>query len=71
MKVEANQEDEYVLYDKKTSSIIIDHHPWVTKGKDYISLTRQEKHSIIWDKITESEEMGGNFHNEVTEIDAS
>ena len=44
-----------VQFNKQTASIIVDHHPWVAKGPHYISLTREEKADIIWDKITESD----------------
>jgi len=44
-----------VQFNKQTASIIVDHHPWVAKGPHYISMTREEKADIIWDKITESD----------------
>lgn len=68
ISIGANQELRSVAHSKKSASFILEHHPWVTKGPDYLSLMREEKAGIIWDKITESAEMGGNFHNEVTEI---
>jgi hypothetical protein len=43
----------------------------VAKGTEYLSLTRDQKLNILWDKITENNEMGDNFHHEVTEIDVS
>lgn len=36
-------------------SIIINYHPWTAKGPDYISMSRDEKQGIIWDKITEDD----------------
>ena len=70
-RVGANQEFNEVHYSKHLSSVILEHHPWDTKGADYLELMREEKTRIIWDKITESDEIGGNFHHEVTEIDVS
>ena len=33
-------------------------HPWVTKGPDYISLDREEKAEIIWNKVREDDTIG-------------
>jgi len=43
----------------------------VAKGAEYLSLMREEKVNILWNKITESADKGENFHHEVTEIDVS
>lgn len=37
------------------STIIINNHPWVAKGPDYVSMGRNEKAGIIWDKIIEND----------------
>ena len=33
------------------SSIILSLHPWVAKGKEYLSLHRLQKELILWNKI--------------------
>jgi len=38
------------------STIIINNHPWVAKGPDYVSMGRNEKADIIWDKIIENDQ---------------
>ena len=35
--------------------IILDLHPWVAKGAEYLSLSRVDKAAILWDKITEDQ----------------
>lgn len=39
------------------STIIINNHPWVAKGPDYVSMGRDEKTGIIWDKIIENDQI--------------
>lgn len=35
--------------------IILDLHPWVAKGAEYLSLSRDDKAAILWNKITEDQ----------------
>ena len=51
--------------------MILKHHPWVAKGEHYLSLLRDEKSDVLWSKIIENDEMGKNWHNEVTRINVS
>jgi hypothetical protein len=41
----------------EVSTIIINYHPWVAKGPDYVSMSRQEKAGIIWNKIMKNEQI--------------
>ena len=58
-RVGANQEFGAFEFNQRQSSVILKHHPWVAKGADYLSLMRHQKLNILWDKITESSELGG------------
>lgn len=53
-RVGANQEVNSVAFEQNVSSIILNHHPWVAKGTEYLNLSREEKADIIWEKVTES-----------------
>ena len=39
-------------------AIILNRHPWVTKGPYYLDLDREEKADIIWDKIISDDTIG-------------
>lgn len=52
-KVGANQQFSDINVDNRVSSIVLNKHIWTAKGEDYLSLEREEKQDIIWDKITE------------------
>ena len=41
----------YLPVEKRGSSIILSLHPWEAKGKQYLSLDREEKDQILWSKI--------------------
>lgn len=54
-KVGANQQFSDIDVENEVSSIILYKHRWDAKGVDYLSLNRDEKADIIWDKIREDE----------------
>ena len=51
-EVGADQHLGYIPVKSRNSSIILSFHPWVAKGKNYLSLDRGEKDQILWNKIT-------------------
>ena len=53
MKIGANQNFGLIPVQNGESSIILSLHPWVAKGADYLSLDREEKAYILWNKIVE------------------
>ena len=65
----ANQLESSVSLYSGTGGIIIDHHPWVAKGPAYLELPRKVKASIIWHKVTESSEMGADYHHKFLTMD--
>jgi hypothetical protein len=50
-EVGAEQQLGYLEVENRGSSIILSLHPWVAKGKQYLSLDREEKEQILWNKI--------------------
>ena len=50
-EVGAGQHLGYIPVESRGSSIILSFHPWVAKGKKYLSLDRGEKDQILWNKI--------------------
>ena len=57
VKVDASMQSEFVPY-HAGSTVIVQYHPWLTKGPAYLSLSRQEKHEIIHQKILEDDQIG-------------
>jgi len=43
------------------TSVILNDHPWLAKGPEYIALSREDKSDILWEKIMESDKMGVEF----------
>ena len=41
--------------DHDVKTIIVEPHPWTVKSASYLSLTREEKADIIWNKIIEDD----------------
>lgn len=64
-EVGAYEEFNYIEVEKHVSTIILDFHPWVAKGQEYLSLDRHDKLEILWKKIEEDdtpiEEAEGSF----------
>ena len=55
VQVGANQQFSDIDVENRASSIILNKHIWTAKGEDYLSLDREEKFDIIWDKVTEDD----------------
>ena len=59
IKVGANQEVCHLDVETQAQpSIILSRHFWVAKGEHYLSLDREDKADILWDKITEDRSIG-------------
>ena len=56
-KVDASMLGEYVPY-TGDSTVIVQYHPWLTKGPAYLSLSRQQKQEILHQKILEDDTIG-------------
>jgi hypothetical protein len=65
----AGQQLGYIPVERSGSSIVLSLHPWVAKGAQYLSLDRDEKEYILWNKITENENTNENLNLEFFDID--
>ena len=56
----SRESNDSVQLEWNTSTLILEHHPWVAKGDGYLGLGRQTKAQIIRDKVNADDEIGPN-----------
>lgn len=54
-EVGAYEEFNKIEVEKHVSTIILDYHPWVAKGQEYLNLDRHDKLDILWYMITDDD----------------
>ena len=58
LSIKADESSKKIRTGPKASSVVLNYHPWVAKGPEYIKMSRTDKADILWSKITESNEIG-------------